>query len=67
MVRTSTMINRITSVNNPNFFFMQYNKTDLVVENFIAVPKHFFSADIIEKRKPLGDNKMDPIEWTVKK
>lgn len=51
-----TMINRITSTNNPNFFFMQYNKTDLVVENFIVVPKHFFSAEIIEKRKPLGVN-----------
>lgn len=52
----STMIERINSINNPNFFFMEYNKANLLVKNFIVVPKHFFVADIIEKRKPLSDN-----------
>ena len=49
------MIERIESINHPNFFFMHYNKSDLSVKNFIMVPKHFFSTEIIEKRKPLAD------------
>jgi type II restriction enzyme len=51
----ATMIERIESINNPNFFFMHYNKTDLRVKNFIMVPKHFFSIEIIEQRKPLAE------------
>ena len=51
----STMIERINSINNPNFFFMHYNKRSLYVENLVMVPKHFFSVEIIEKRKPLAD------------
>lgn len=51
----ATMIERIESINNPNFFFMHYNKMDLKVKNFIMVPKHFFSTEIIEKRRPLAD------------
>lgn len=51
----NTMIERITSINNPNFFFMHYNKYNLRIENFIMVPKYFFSPNIIEKRKPLAD------------
>ncbi len=50
----STMIERIESVNNPNFFFMHYGKSDMMVKNFMIVPKHFFTIDIIEKRKPLA-------------
>lgn len=38
----NTMIERITSINNPNFFFMQYSKMNLQVENFVMVPKYFF-------------------------
>lgn len=51
----NTMIDRINSINNPNFFFMHYNKYNLEVENFMMVPKYFFSPEIIEKRKPLAD------------
>lgn len=51
----NTMIKRILSVNNPNFFFMHYGKNDLKVKNFFMVPKYFFIPDIIEKRKPLSD------------
>lgn len=51
----ATMIERVESVNNPNFFFMHYNKSDLKVINFIMVPKHFFSTEIIERRKPLAE------------
>lgn len=49
------MIERITSNRNPDFLFMSYSKADLLVENFIFIPKHFFVPDIIEKRKPLAD------------
>lgn len=49
-----TMIKRITSNENPDFFFMSYSKSKLNVNNFILVPKHFFIPDIIEKRKPLS-------------
>lgn len=51
----SSMIERITSLNNPNFFFLNYNKKNLTINNFLIVPKHFFVPEIIEKRKPLSD------------
>ena len=50
----STMIERITSNNNPDFFFMSYSKQELKVMDFVLIPKHFFVPDIIEKRKPLA-------------
>lgn len=49
------MMQRIVSINNPNFFFMSYNKQDLQVRDFLMVPKYFFSSEVIEKRKPLSD------------
>lgn len=49
----STMIERITSSNNPNLFVMQYS-ADLQVVNLILVPKFLFIPSIIEKRKPLA-------------
>ena len=50
----STMIERITSNDNPDFFFMSYSKQELKVKDFVLIPKHFFVPDIIEKRKPLA-------------
>jgi type II restriction enzyme len=50
----STMIERVNSENNPNFFFLTYSK-QWRVENFLAIPKHFFTEDIIVKRPPLKD------------
>ena len=50
----STMIERINSNQNPNFFFLTYSK-DYSVNNFILIPNHFFIPDIIQKRKPLSD------------
>lgn len=58
-----TMIERIKSINNPNFFFMHYNKSNYRVENLIMVPKYFFSPDIIEKRKTLL-NTARRVGWT---
>lgn len=50
----STMISRITSYRNPNFFFMTYSNYS--VYNFILIPNHFFTPEIIIKRNPLGSN-----------
>ena len=49
-----TMIERITSNNNPDFFFMSYSRNQLKVKELVFIPKHFFVPDIIEKRKPLA-------------
>ncbi|MBO5065415.1 MAG: restriction endonuclease [Clostridia bacterium] len=49
------MIERITSNENPDFLFMSYSKSELVVKDLILVPKHFFVPELIEKRKPLAD------------
>ena len=48
------MIQRITSETNPNFFFLTYDK-NLTVNNFLIIPKQFFTPDIIIKRKPLSE------------
>lgn len=50
----ATMIERIGSVKNPNFFFLTYHKQRLEIDNFIIIPKQFFTNDIIHKRKPLS-------------
>lgn len=49
-----TMIERITSNNNPDFFFMSYSKYELKVRDLVLIPKHFFVPTIIEARKPLA-------------
>ncbi len=50
----STMIGRLESDNNPNFFFLTYDRIKLQVSNFLTIPKYFFIPDIIEKRSPLS-------------
>lgn len=52
----STMIERLQSSSNPNFFFLNYDLQNYEVVNFLVIPKHFFVPDIIEKRKPLSQN-----------
>jgi len=49
-----TMLERLTSSNNPNLFLLNYNLSNLSVTNFFVIPKHFFVPEIIEKRKPLS-------------
>ena len=51
-----TMIERLNSNRNPNFFFLSYNLNSLQVLDFLVIPKHFFVPGIIEKRKPLAEN-----------
>ena len=48
----STMIGRITSLNNPNFLFLTHS--NLQVNNLVLIPNFFFVPEIIERRKPLG-------------
>lgn len=48
------MIERINSNKNPNFFFLTYSK-NWIVENFIIIPKQFFTPEIIIKRNSLKE------------
>ena len=48
-----TMLERLASNNNPNFFLLNYSLANFEVVDFLVVPKHFFIPKIIEKRKPL--------------
>ncbi len=49
-----TMIERLQSSTNPNFFLLSYGLSSLEVSNFLVIPKHFFVPEIIEERKPLA-------------
>lgn len=49
-----SMINRIESDNNPNFFFLTYDKSNWAVRNFLIIPNYYFIPDLIEERKPLS-------------
>ncbi|MDD2732125.1 MAG: DpnI domain-containing protein [Candidatus Pacebacteria bacterium] len=49
-----TMLERLTSNNNPNFFLLNYDLMNFEIINFLVIPKHFFIPQIIEKRKPLS-------------
>jgi type II restriction enzyme len=48
-----TMIERITSNNNPNLFYMTHEHD--VVQNLILIPRYFFTPSLIERRKPLAE------------
>ncbi len=52
----STMIERLRSQNNPNFFFLNYDLENYEIVNFAVIPKHFFIPEIIEKRNPLSQD-----------
>ncbi len=47
-------LQRLEAANNPNLMLMNYDAARLRVTDLIVVPKHFFTADIIEARKPLA-------------
>ena len=49
-----TMLERLTSSNNPNLFLLNYDLSNLEVTNFLVIPKHFFVPEMIEERKPLA-------------
>lgn len=50
-----TMVERISSTQNPDLFVMSYTEK-LSVINMLVIPKFLFVPPIIEKRKPLGKN-----------
>lgn len=50
-----TMISRITSNDNPDFFFMSYSMKPMKVRTLLLIPKNFFVPKIIEKRKSLKE------------
>lgn len=52
----NTMIKRLKDNNNPNFFFLDYDSDTYKIKNFMVIPKHFFTPEIIEKRKSLSEN-----------
>lgn len=52
----TTMISRLRSSRNPNFFLLNYNSKNLEVLNFFIIPKYFFVPGIIEQRKPLSQS-----------
>lgn len=45
-----TMIERISSNTNPNFFFLNYDRRDYAIYNLIIIPKHFFTPEVIVAR-----------------
>lgn len=47
------MIDRLKGDSNPNFFFLNYTP-DFRINNFIVIPKHYFTPEVIEKRNPLS-------------
>lgn len=51
----NSMIDRINAYNNPNFFFLNYDSSTWSINNFLIIPKHFFTNSTIEKRKPLAE------------
>ncbi|HCK66334.1 MAG TPA: restriction endonuclease [Anaerolineae bacterium] len=50
----TTMIQRLQAENNPNFFFLTYDKSTFQIRNFLVIPKYFFVPSIIEKRTALS-------------
>jgi len=50
----ATMLKRLESASNPSLFVMRYDRARYAVSDLIVVPKHFFTPELIEKRKPLA-------------
>lgn len=49
-----TMIEKIDNNTQPNFFFLNYTE-NYHIKNLLLIPKHFFTSEIIEIRKPLSE------------
>lgn len=45
-----TMLERIQSDTNPNFFFLAYNKADYSIHQLMLAPKHFITPEMIIPR-----------------
>lgn len=51
-----TMITRLKGMQNPSLFLLGYDSREQEVKNLFVIPKHFFTPEIIEKRRPLSDS-----------
>ena len=49
-----TMIERLAGNDNPSLLMLKYEPKKLMVNDLFVIPKHFFTPEIIEKRKPLS-------------
>jgi type II restriction enzyme len=49
-----TMRERLKATNNPNLVLLNYSAAQLAVTNLLVIPKHFFSVEVIQERKPLA-------------
>jgi hypothetical protein len=49
-----SMTERLAANDNPSLLLMRYDRSVLAVTDLIVVPKHFFTPQIIEPRKPLA-------------
>jgi type II restriction enzyme len=49
-----TMIERLSSRSNPNLLLLQYDAECWSVKNLTAIPKYYFTPNIIQKRAPLS-------------
>jgi type II restriction enzyme len=48
------MMKRLQALRTPNLFLLTYAASTLTVSDLFVVPKHFFTPEIIERRKPLA-------------
>lgn len=49
-----TMVDRVSSNDNPSLLLLSYNLAAKRVDDLLIVPKHFFTTDILETRPPLS-------------
>jgi type II restriction enzyme len=49
------MRERLAARNNPNLLLLNYDAVTSSATDLMVIPKHFFTPDIIEERKPLAD------------
>ncbi len=52
----NTLIQRISSNNNPHLFLMNYSLEKMQVENVYFIPNYFFLPEIVERRQPLSES-----------
>jgi type II restriction enzyme len=52
----SIMSRKVIEKKNPSLFLLQYDREELRVRNLTVVPKHFFTLNVLERRKPLAPN-----------
>jgi type II restriction enzyme len=55
-----TKCKRLKSNTIPNLFILNYDMQSYSVFNFFIIPKHFFTLNIIEERKPLAKTARRP-------